>query len=242
MMEKKLLGQQNSIEQFISSMSNSGRISSSIILEGDDYLKELDKIVEMLNGEVLANLDANVVKIEDVRKSLLLCHKSNDRQKIFIIINSHAMKPEIYNLMLKSVEEPLNTLFIFCTKNFVAGTIRSRSMSIRLENRIVGDSKDSSIFLNEILKEDEIDRSKLKSFIRKVFIKSITKLEILEIFEQIPKTIFKDRSKINIIFDLVIEVSLEEKISMVEDIMKIKKIFLENGSPEYTLFYLFQTI
>lgn len=241
-MDKKLLGQQNSLEQFISSMSNGERVSSSIILEGDNYSKEIDKIVEMLNGEVIAKLDGNVVKIGDIRKSLLLCHKSNDRQKIFIITNSHAMKPEIYNIMLKSVEEPLNTLFIFCTKNFIAGTIRSRSMSIKLENSIVRDSEDSSILLDKILKEDEIDISKLKSFVRKVFIKSITKLEILEVFEQISKNIYKNRSKINTIFDLVIEVSLEENRSITEDLMKVKKLFLEGSSPEYTLFYLFQII
>jgi DNA polymerase III delta prime subunit len=103
--------------------------SSSVIhIKGDkeNFFNNLD--IGQYN--LIADIDAKDIKLSDFKLLIPKTYISSSKKKIFIISNADLMSSEIYNSILKVLEEPIDTFFILISKNILPSTISSRAIEI----------------------------------------------------------------------------------------------------------------
>lgn len=140
------------------------RNEASIKISGS--IEDISSILDREDVSIIAKIDANSIKAEEFKFLLNKTAITDVRKKLFIVENALSLKPELYNALLKQLEDPRGNFFILITKGELPPTIESRLIEINFENNAL---KDIELFnLSTEEKIEVIEKGNIEKILNKV--------------------------------------------------------------------------
>lgn len=172
------------ISQMVSFINSkeSGAVSTNESLE--DIVPHLEENYDLL--DVIDALEIRLSKFREVISKLAI---GSNKKKVLIIDRAHFLKPELYNTILKTLEEPRNTFFIFLTDSTLPSTLKSRVVFFNRSFRSSSSIDMKSLDPIDIIKACENSQELVLDFLLSYFIekRSLFLEEILDIKESYRK-------------------------------------------------------
>lgn len=159
------------------------RYSGSIHVNG--LVVDVEDVLNELNLNIL-KVDAMNLKVADFRVALRSFQMTSREKRVFLIDSAHLMSPEVYNTILKSLEEPRG-FFILISPIALPLTVQSRLISVDFKSVKSDLTTISQFKLEEKMKmlDGKLDRSildELTNIITENFIEYLE--EFLELKKQ----------------------------------------------------------
>lgn len=199
---------ENQLKEHLKKSINENKLSHAFLVETTNCEETMREIYQAFveckaisNEKIENNLSVQIIspenniidknKILQLQKFIII--KSQQKYKIYFIINAELMNPVAANKLLKSLEEPADNVIGFLlvqTSNVLLETIKSRCVHY-IHPKIEKSTKDNQDYirkLNQIDKLNYIEKYEFKKALTKK-----DKIEIISILEDYQTTIINSQ-------------------------------------------------
>lgn len=192
---------------------------------------------DKLNGNLIAERDGSLLKMEELKLDLRECSKSSPNTKLYIVYNAHYLRKEVYNAMLKSLEEPNHTIYILISPGSLPPTLLSRSIRFVLRSEI----KEENISWEELPQllnnEHDIPWGKVRFALKSLFISKIDLKDKIKLSESFSDKFFKEKKLLKRLGEEVVKAHILSGAENLESTMDCKPFFASGSHPNLTMFY-----